>query len=107
MEREEIEEPLFTWILRRFKFIEGVGEYSRLSMDAIKAAFKKPPAIRLLLHQLYDIGVASLPVVAFTGFFTGLVLAAQSIYQLSDKGLACVTGLMVAKAMISELGPVL
>lgn len=107
MEKEEVEEPLFTWLLKRFKFIEGVGEYSRLSADAIKAAVKKPPAIRLVLEQLYDIGVASLPVVAITGFFTGLVLAAQSIYQLSDKGLASVTGLMVAKAMITELGPVL
>jgi phospholipid/cholesterol/gamma-HCH transport system permease protein len=107
MENEEIEEPLFTWVLRRFKFIEGVGEYSRLSVDAVKAAIKKPPALKLFLQQLYDIGVTSLPVVAITGFFTGLVLAAQSIYQLSDKGLAGVTGLMVAKAMITELGPVL
>jgi phospholipid/cholesterol/gamma-HCH transport system permease protein len=45
--------------------------------------------------------------VAITGFSTGLVLAAQSIYQLSDKGLTSVTGLMVTKAMMTELGPVL
>jgi phospholipid/cholesterol/gamma-HCH transport system permease protein len=67
----------------------------------------KPPHLRLVLQQLYDIGVTSLPVVSITGFFTGLVLAAQSFYQLSDKGLASVTGLMVGKAMITELGPVL
>ena len=42
-----------------------------------------------------------------TGFSTGLVLAAQSFYQLSDKGLAGATGVMVAKAMITELGPIL
>jgi phospholipid/cholesterol/gamma-HCH transport system permease protein len=46
-------------------------------------------------------------VVTITGFFIGLVLAAQAIYQLSEKGLASITGLMVAKAMITELGPVL
>ncbi len=61
----------------------------------------------LFLKQLYDIGVASVPVVAITGISTGLVLAAQSFYQLSDKGLSSVTGLMVAKAMMTELGPVL
>jgi phospholipid/cholesterol/gamma-HCH transport system permease protein len=46
-------------------------------------------------------------VVAITGLSTGLVLAAQSFYQLSDKGLTSVTGLLVAKSMITELGPVL
>lgn len=56
---------------------------------------------------MYEIGVLSLPVVALTGFSTGMVLAAQSFFQLSDKGLASATGLMVAKAMMVELGPVL
>lgn len=56
---------------------------------------------------MYEIGVLSLPVVAFTGFSTGMVLAAQAFFQLSDKGLANATGLMVTKAMMVELGPVL
>ncbi len=56
---------------------------------------------------MYEIGVLSLPVVAITGFSTGMVLAAQSFFQLSDKGLASATGLMVTKAMMVELGPVL
>ncbi len=107
MDREETEEPLFEWVRGRFKFIEGVGEYVRMCLDVVKVSGKKPPALKLLLQQLYDIGATSLPVVAFTGFFTGLVLAAQAIYQLSDKGLVGITGLMVAKAMITELGPVL
>jgi len=38
---------------------------------------------------------------------TGIVLAAQSFYQLQEKGLSGITGIMVAKAMITELGPVL
>ena len=37
----------------------------------------------------------------------GLVLATQSYYQLADKGLSAVTGLMVAKAMLTEIGPIL
>ena len=73
----------------------------------MKATLRRPPPVSLILKQLYDVGVSSLPVVAITGFSTGLVLAAQSFYQLADKGLASVTGLMVAKAMATELGPVL
>lgn len=58
-------------------------------------------------NQLYDIGVLSFLVVVITGFSTGSVLATQSFYQLADKGLAGATGIMVSKAMIIELGPVL
>jgi len=106
MEEGEQERPI-EWVRSRFSFVEGVGEYARLSWETIVSACKKPPALKLFLEQLYSVGVASLPVVAITGFFTGLVLAAQSIYQLANKGLTSITGLLVAKAMITELGPVL
>src|ERR1700758_483546 len=56
---------------------------------------------------MFEIGVMSLPVVAITGFSTGMVLSAQAYFQLSDKGLVSATGLMVTKAMLVELGPVL
>jgi phospholipid/cholesterol/gamma-HCH transport system permease protein len=98
---------LLTLLSKKLQFIVATGEYTRLIIDTIKAACSRPPSITLIFQQLYDVGVASLPVVAITGFSTGMVLAAQSFYQLSDKGLASVTGLMVAKAMMTELGPVL
>ncbi len=109
MEEKNLE-PLPTLresIFKLFRFVSGLGEYGALIASTAKATLKKPPHFHLILKQLYDIGVTSLPVVAITGFFTGLVLAAQSFYQLSDKGLAGATGLMVGKAMITELGPVL
>lgn len=110
MDLEEISQrPWIERVISRFhlQFLVAIGEYIRLFIDTISAGMRRPPAIKLLLKQLYNIGVASLTVVAITGFFTGLVLAAQSFYQLADKGLAGVTGLMVAKAMMTELGPVL
>src|SRR5580700_4468554 len=94
-------------LTRQLHFFVAIGEYITMIVDVTIAALKRPPAFKLVLKQLYDIGVASLPVVAVTGFSTGMVLAAQSFYQLADKGLSSVTGLMVAKAMITELGPVL
>lgn len=95
------------FIAKRLRFFVATGEYVSLIVAVIAAILKRPPAFGLVLKQLYDIGVASLPVVAITGFSTGLVLAAQSFYQLADKGLSSVAGLLVAKAMITELGPVL
>lgn len=95
------------FLLDKLRFIQSTGEYVALIWTIIVVTIKRPPSWSLIREQLYHIGVLSLPVVAMTGFSTGLVLAAQSFFQLSDKGLAGATGLMVAKAMITELGPVL
>lgn len=91
----------------KLEFLESLGQYAVMIVDVILAMLRRPPSWSLVRDQLYNIGVLSLPVVAMTGFSTGLVLAAQSFYQLSDKGLAGATGIMVAKAMITELGPIL
>lgn len=87
--------------------LASVGDYAILISQVIWVSLKRPPHWDLIRDQMYEIGVMSLPVVAITGFSTGMVLAAQSYFQLSDKGLASATGLMVTKAMMVELGPVL
>lgn len=88
-------------------FLASIGDYVGLILGVLWVCLRRPPAFSLIRDQMYDIGVLSLPVVAITGFSTGMVLAAQSFFQLSDKGLESATGLMVAKAMLVELGPVL
>lgn len=90
-----------------FRFVFTLGEYVQFVLNVMGACLRKFPRWGLIREQLYFIGVLSVPVVALTGFSTGLVLAAQSFYQLANKGLAGITGLMVTKAMFTELGPVL
>lgn len=87
--------------------LSSIGEYFLLILNVSLVTIQRPPKWGLIRDQMYEIGVMSLPVVAVTGFSTGMVLAAQSFFQLSDKGLASATGLMVTKAMLVELGPVL
>lgn len=87
--------------------LAAIGDYVVLILSVIWVSIRRPPHWDLIRDQFYEIGVLSLPVVAITGFSTGMVLAAQSYFQLSDKGLASATGLMVTKAMMVELGPVL
>jgi phospholipid/cholesterol/gamma-HCH transport system permease protein len=89
------------------KIFASIGDYILLVLNVLWVIIKRPPSFSLIRDQMYEIGVLSLPVVAITGFSTGMVLAAQAFFQLSDKGLASATGIMVAKAMIVELGPVL
>jgi phospholipid/cholesterol/gamma-HCH transport system permease protein len=78
-----------------------------LIIDVSAGLFHRPPDWALIREQLYNIGVLSVGVVAITGFTTGIVLAAQSFYQLGEKGLSGITGVLVTKAMITELGPIL
>lgn len=90
-----------------FQILAAIGSYFLLTVSVFWISVKHPPDWSLIRDQMYSIGVLSLPVVAITGFSTGMVLAAQAYFQLSDKGLASATGLMVTKAMLVELGPVL
>jgi phospholipid/cholesterol/gamma-HCH transport system permease protein len=89
------------------RYLEIIGEYASLIADVFVGILRKPPRWELIREQLYHIGVLSVGVVAMTGFTTGFVLAAQSFYQLGEKGLSGVTGVLVAKSMITELGPIL
>lgn len=97
------------WIETSFigSILAAVGDYFTMVLSVLWVTINKPPPWPLIRDQLFEIGVLSLPVVAITGFSTGMVLAAQSYFQLADKGLASATGLMVTKAMMVELGPVL
>ncbi|NGX58316.1 MAG: putative phospholipid ABC transporter permease protein MlaE [Chlamydiae bacterium] len=89
------------------KSLTALGEYFVLIVSVFWVSIRRPPSFSLIRNQLYEIGVASLPVISITGFSTGIVLAAQAYFQLSGYGLTSVTGLMVAKAMMVEMGPVL
>ncbi len=89
------------------KAVAAIGAYFLLCAEVFWVSLKRPPSWDLVRDQMYAIGVTSLPVIAITGFSTGAVLAAQSIFQLADFGVEGATGLMVTKAMVVELGPVL
>lgn len=89
------------------KVLGAVGEYVVLIWEVLLAAIHRPPSWALVREQCFQIGVMSTSVVGITGFTTGFVLAAQSFYQLSEKGLAAITGILVGKGMITELGPIL
>lgn len=89
------------------ELLYALGLYVIMTFEAFWQLLFRTPPWRLIRDQLFDIGLLSLPVVAITGLSTGMVLAAQSFFQLADKGLASATGIMVGKAMMTELGPVL
>lgn len=61
---------------------------------------------RLLVAQLYSVGVLSVLLISLSGLFVGMVLALQGFNVLSDFGAEESLGVMVAASLVRELGPV-
>lgn len=88
-------------------FFTFVGEISILLGDAVRRLFLPPFEIRETLHQMAFIGVASVPLVALTNFFSGAVLALYSTEFLVQYGGTQFVGGTVGLAMSREIAPVL
>jgi phospholipid/cholesterol/gamma-HCH transport system permease protein len=61
----------------------------------------------MVLPSFYQIGVLSLPVVALTGTFIGMILAVQTHAQFKALGLETRLGAVINMSLVRELGPVL
>jgi len=60
-----------------------------------------------LLPVMYQVGVLSLPVVALTGMFIGMVLAVQTFYEFHRLQMETRLGAVINMSLARELGPVL
>ncbi len=61
---------------------------------------------RLLINQLYSVGVLTFLIIVISGLFVGMVLGLQGYIVLSDFGSEEALGVMVAASLVRELGPV-
>src|SRR5678816_1679705 len=63
--------------------------------------------LRLLFPQLYDIGVRSIPVIAITGAFIGMVMAIETHTQFKTIGQEERLGTVINLSVVKQIGPVL
>jgi phospholipid/cholesterol/gamma-HCH transport system permease protein len=61
----------------------------------------------MIVRQMANIGMQSLPIVSLISLFTGMVLALQSAYQMQKISAEMYIASLVALSMTRELGPVL
>ena len=87
--------------------IAGVGDVAIFSLKTLGWIFARRQRRDVLLPSFYQIGVMSLPVVAITGLFIGMVLAVQSYAQFKALGLETRLGSVINLSLVRELGPVL
>jgi phospholipid/cholesterol/gamma-HCH transport system permease protein len=90
--------------------IEGLttlGDIALFAGGMFRWLFTASPKRGTLLPVFYQVGVLSLPVVALTGTFIGMVLAIQSYSQFHTIGLENKLGAVINMSLVRELGPVL
>ncbi len=83
-----------------------LGRSSRFLLQIVPGIVSVLPRPRLLLNQLYSVGVLSFLIITISGLFVGMVLGLQGYYILSDFGAEETLGVMVAASLVRELGPV-
>lgn len=72
-----------------------------------KETFSRDFEFKEFVHQCYQIGYKSLPLISITGTIMGLVLTIQSRPVLVDFGAVSMLPGMVAVSIIREMGPVI
>lgn len=87
-------------------WLYGIGDFA-LFVWNVFIWLLKGPRRGTLLPCMYEIGIMSLPVIALTGTFIGMVLAVQSYNQLKDFYLETRIGALINLSLVRELGPVL
>lgn len=88
-------------------FLTFVGEITLLLIDVFRRLFRRPFEMSETVQQMAFIGVASVPIVALTNFFSGAVLSLYSSQFLTKYGATGFVGATVALSVTREVGPVL
>jgi len=97
-------------------FITRVGQVTLSLLSSIGRAFLmlwftlygKPhrKLLSLLIQQIFQLGILSLPIILTAGVFIGMVLSLQGYYALVDYAAEESLGSLVSLSLLRELGPV-
>lgn len=91
---------------RALSFFERLGRGSVFLVQVLAGVPGLLLRPRLVMQQVYSVGVLSLIIIVVSGLFVGMVLGLQGYNTLSDFGAAESLGVMVALSLVRELGPV-
>ena len=109
--RQGLRQSMFDWIADWgavvINGLVAIGDFAQFSGKTFSWMFRRLPRRETLLPNFFEVGVLSLPVVALTGTFIGMVLAVQSYFQFRQLGLETRLGAVINMTLVRELGPVL
>jgi phospholipid/cholesterol/gamma-HCH transport system permease protein len=90
-----------------FDVVAEIGNVAVFSGLTLMWLVRRRPRWATLVPNFYLIGVKSMPVVAITGMFIGMVLAVQAHRQFAAMGMETRLGSVINISLVKELGPVL
>lgn len=102
---ENFGRQILSWYQILFEFLKLTSE--TFYWIVFGPAQKKPMKRPAVFEQMIFMGLRSIIIVFFVTFFTGVVLAMQSAYQLSKLGGTIYVASLVSVSLCRELGPVL
>jgi len=85
---------------------QRLGRGSVFFVRVLLSSFSVLVHPKLLIQQMYSVGVRTLIIIVVAGLFVGMVMALQSYYALVDFGAEDSVSVMVALSLLRELGPV-
>lgn len=88
-------------------FFLEIGRFFQILGRVLSWTPRPPYDLRELLRQMARVGVDSLPVVALTSLFTGMVMALQLVSTLRRFDAEYFVGSLVALSLVRELAPVI
>jgi phospholipid/cholesterol/gamma-HCH transport system permease protein len=107
----EFEADIAQWLRRLGGGVTGaVAQLGFASRFLVAVLWHTPHAFRrihLTLREIYFAGVLSLVIILMSGLFVGMVLSLQGFETLRRYGADEQLGILVALALVRELGPVI
>src|SRR5947209_3466099 len=92
------------------RILAGFGHFCTFAGQTFRWIFTgalKWKNLRLLIPQMYEVGVRSVPVVAVTGAFIGMVMAIESYNSFKAIGQEIRMGSVINLSVVKQIGPVL
>jgi len=88
-------------------WVLGLGNMALFTFRTFGWLTTRLPPRETILPNFYQIGVLSLPVIALTGTFIGMVLVVQSYSHFREMHMETQLGAVINMSLVRELGPVL
>jgi phospholipid/cholesterol/gamma-HCH transport system permease protein len=95
------------WTGPIYDAISALGDLALFSGRTLSWLVRRRLHARTLLPIFHEVGVRSVPVVAITGTFIGMVLAVQTYSEFQQLGFETRVGSIINISVVRELGPVL
>lgn len=111
MRTDNVSQPFFTTLVTNLgrKVTAAASEFGgawMLFMSVLRDIWKRPTYPRLIIEQVYHIGIKSTALVLITAGFTGMVMALQFGMGLEKFGGKLYVPKIVSLSIVREIGPV-